>query len=310
MFELLYILTFALGLALLLKGAGVITDYASRIARALGISQIVIGITIVAIATSLPELAVCVTSAIGGVASIASGTIIGSNISNIALIVGLSALAAPFLTKREFLKQGYFMLGFTVLVALFLIGGLYWFEGLIIISLAVIYLVLLVSFKKRQTVSETSKREKIHTTRYILFCIIGGIGVALGANLLVMSTVEIARWIGVSELIISLIIIAVGTSLPELATSIVAARKKMRGISLGNILGSNIFNIMILGISSLFAVAPVTTSLMLISVPIMLILSVILLYFIKSEHWTITRKEAAILLIIYAVFIALQFVRI
>jgi len=309
--EFLYIFLFIAGLVLLLKGADVITDYASRIARALGISEMVIGITLVAVATSLPELAVCVTSAFSGIAIIASGTIIGSNIANIGLVLGISALAAPFVLKAEFLRQGYIMLVFSFLFAFLLLGGMFWFEGMILIVLIIIYMVWLVKFKKREAGLKPKKsKEAIHKVKYIIFCIVGGAAVVLGGNFIVTSTVQIARWVGISEMVISLIIIAVGTSLPELATSVVAARKKMRGISLGNIIGSNIFNIMILGISSLIVASPTTTSLMLVNIPIMLILSILLVFFIKNKDMRISKKEGIAFLLIYVIFIALQFVAI
>ncbi len=308
MIQFLYILLFIFGLFLLLKGADIITNYASRIARALGVSELVIGITLVAIATSLPELAVCITSAFSGVASISTGTIIGSNITNIGLVLGLAALTTPFITKREYLRQGYFMFGFSILGAFLILGGMFWFEGVVLIALALIYMVWLVRSRKSEIGASGKKQiRKWCEIKYLLFCLIGGIGVIIGANIIVTSTVEIAKWFGVSELFISLIIIAVGTSLPELATSVVAARKRMRGISLGNIIGSNIFNLMILGISSLVVVAPVTTSMILVNIPIMLIITGALLIFMRTE-WKKTPMEAIILIIIYIIFVALQFV--
>jgi cation:H+ antiporter len=322
MTELLYIPLFIVGLVMLIKGADVITEYSSRIARAKGISEMVIGITLVATATSLPELVVVLTSAFSGVSTIAVGTIIGSNIANIGLVLGISALIAPLVVKKEFLREAYVMIGFSALLLFFMIDGMVWFEGVIIIALVVLYLFMLVRSKK--TASKGSgTRDDSHTKRsdivedghkrnvlrYLVYCVIGGIVLVIGGNMIVTATVGIATWFGISELLISMIIIAVGTSLPELAASAVAARKKMRGISLGNIIGSNIFNIMILGISSIVALQPITNSLLYVSLPIMLLLAGLLILFMRWG-WNVSRKDALLLLAIYVMFIAFQFVMI
>jgi len=305
--EIIYVPLFALGLVILLKGADIITDYSSRIARALGVSEIVIGITLVSFATSLPELAVVVTSAFGGVSSIATGTIVGSNIANIGLVFALAALFSDFFVKSAYLKQASIMLSFSFLVSAFFIDGFFWFEGVVLIILSILYIFWLVKLyngtEPAKKPTETHKRLVL----YAFLCLFGGIAVILGANFVVTSAVGMAQLFGVSETMISLIIIAIGTSLPELVTSVVAARKKLRGISLGNIIGSNIFNITILSISSLIAVVPATTKILFINIPIMLLLALLLLVFIKTRPM-VSKVEGMIFLMIYAVFVTLQFV--
>jgi len=143
--------------------------------------------------------------------------------------------------------------------------------------------------------------------KFLALTIFGGAVVVIGAQLMVMSTVNLAGLLGVPEMLIAIIIIAVGTSLPELVTSVTAALKRMRGISLGNIIGSNIFNIAVLAIASLASTVPATPHVLLIDIPVMLIVSALLLVFMRTR-WKLTRAEGLALLIVYIIFVALQFV--
>jgi cation:H+ antiporter len=300
---------FIAGLILIIKGADWVTDYGSRLAKKLGVSELVIGLTVVATATSLPELGVSLVSVFSGVASIATGTVIGSNISNIALILGLSALAYPLATGRSFLKQGLAMLGFSLIFAALLVDGLQWYDGAVILVLFAGYLAYVIKNRKEEDLEITQKRVKSkgNKWRFLAFTIFGGAVVVIGAQLMVTSTVAIAGLLGVPEMMIAIIIIAVGTSLPELVTSITAAMKHMRGISLGNIIGSNIFNIAVLAIASLTTTVPVTPHVLLIDIPVMLLVTVLLLLFMKTR-WKLSRKEGFALLLVYLIFVALQFV--
>ncbi len=301
----IYALLFIAGLAFLIKGADIVTRYASGIARKLGASELVIGITLVAMATSLPELAVSVVSAFTN-AGIATGTIIGSNISNILLILGASALLSPMAAGREFLRHEYAVLIFSVAVSIFLLSDMEWHKGLILILMFIAYMHYILKGNKTKapgTGSPPPKKGSI--LRDFAFSITGALFVILGANLLVGSTVRIAHWIGISEMIISLTVIAVGTSLPELATSLVAAYRGMRGIAIGNIIGSNIFNIAILGITSLIAVVPTTAEVVLIDLPVMLFATALLMLTIKF-HGRLSRTAGIIFLAAFIIFIALQ----
>lgn len=311
----LYIILFVLGLVLVAKGADWVTEYASRLARRVGISEIIIGIILVAVATTLPELTISILSAITGNIDIATGTIIGSNITNIALILGAAALIFPLATSMDFVHKDYFMLLLTCLLGLLMIGGLVWFEGLILIAGMVLFVVYLVKVRKPKRPNIiTHLSDFIHKTygkkrdvrKLVVFCLIGGVFVVFGARLLIISTMGIAGLLGIPEILIAMIVVAFGTSVPELATVMTAAWKGMKGIAIGNIIGANVFNISTLGIVSLIHTVPVTQKLIMVNIPMMLILSLLLLVFMRTG-WRFSRKEGFVLLVIYGVFIALQF---
>ncbi len=312
MMEAAYLVLFALGFVLLVKGADMVTDHSASIARRFGISQLVIGITLVAFSTSLPELAVSLTSVLFKVSDIAVGTIVGSNIANIGLIIGLSALAAPLFVRKDFLREGCITMTFSLALTLLLLSGMVWYTGLFLILGLFAYMWYLLRKKpvkrgfrhKHEDFLDriTQRKNIIHLT----FTLIGAGMVILGAYVLVRSTINIAQWLGVPEFVISLIAVAVGTSLPELVTSFVAALKKMRGISVGNIIGSNIFNISILGMASLFAPISAVSGIVLTDLAIMLFVTALLLVFMRTG-WKISRKEGTILLLVYAFFLYIQF---
>lgn len=302
----IYLPLFIAGLVLLLKGADIVTEYASRIARGLGLSELVIGITLVAMATSLPELAVSIISAFTN-AEIATGTIIGSNISNILLILGLSALVSPMAAGREFLKQEYIALIFSIAVAIFLLGNMHWYQGLVLVIMFIIYMRYTIR-RKGGLQGRKGRHGKGRILKNLAASMIGMLLVIFGANLLVNSTVKIAQWAGISEMVIALTVIAVGTSLPELATSLVAAYKKMRGIAIGNIIGSNIFNIAILGLASLIGTVPTTREIIMIDLPVMLFATILLILAIRLQG-RLSRTTGAVFIILFIAFIALQSVR-
>lgn len=295
---------FVVGLVLLIKGADTVTEYASRVARGLGVSELTIGITLVAMATSLPELAVSVISTFTSV-EIATGTIIGSNISNILLILGASALLSPMVTGKEFLKQEYVVLIFSIVLAVFLLGSLEWYKGLVLIIMFAIYMRHILKRKARKGTRAARPRRAEGMHKNLAISIIGALFVVLGAKLLADSSVGIAQGLGISEMVIALTVIAIGTSLPEFATSLVAAYKGMRGIAIGNIIGSNIFNITILGITSLIRTVPTSTELVMIDIPIMLLATVLLMLAIRFQG-RLSRITGAVFIVLFAVFIALQ----
>jgi len=304
--DVLHLATFLSGLYTLIKGADIITDHASQMAKKLGISELVIGITLVAISTSLPELAVSILSVVTRVGGIATGTIIGSNIANIGLIIGLSALISPLLNRKSFLKEGYYMLIFTLGVSIFLIDGMVFYEGIIILLGLVLYNYVLL---KNEAQLANTRENKINNKKahHLIMCVFGALLVFVGAHLVVHSTLKIAEMLGISEIVVALVAVAIGTSLPELATSFVAAIKKMRGISLGNIIGSNIFNIGILGFASLFDKVPVDYTVVTLDIPVMVIITMLFLIFMRTD-WKISRVEALTLLIIYTIFVLVHFI--
>jgi cation:H+ antiporter len=303
---------FIAGLVFLIKGADIVTNHSSIIARKYGVSGLVIGITLVAFSTSLPELAVSLVSAIMGTVSIATGTIIGSNIANIGLIMGISALIISLREEKQYFYEAPFMLLSTILISILLIIGLVWWGGAIIIITTFLYMRRVVKKRKMEfgeKIKRFTKRKRmgISTTKHLGITFLGAGIIILGANMLVFSTVNIAQSLGVSELVISMIMVAIGTSLPELATSFVAAVKKMGGISIGNIIGSNIFNITILGLTSLVVPIPVNWHIVFVDIPIMILITVVFLLFIRTG-WKITRPEGLTLLAFYAFFLISQFV--
>ena len=308
---------FVAGLWFLIKGADIIINHATKVAREMGVSKFMIGLTLVAFSTTLPELTVSVLSAFSGVPSIATGTIIGSIIVNIGLILGLASIIHPLTTDHETLKLSYFMIIFVLMLSLVLFDGIVWYEGIILVAafLVYIYSYFLEVRKQRrlQVIVGPHKKKMIpanprnNTIKHILFCIVGGVIVVMGAQMLINSTVSIAQWLQVPELMISLLIISVGTSLPELAVAITGAVKHVKGISIGDIIGANIYNVFVLGLTSLAATVPVTINLVMTNIPLMIILSFALMISIKRD-WKISRDEGAVLLGIYIIFVLLQFI--
>jgi cation:H+ antiporter len=243
------------GLFLLFVGGEFLVRGGVSLAANFRISTMVIGVTVVSLGTSAPELVVSIEAAFSGHPDIAMGNVIGSNIANIGLVLGLTIVILPvFVESRSLLFNMLFMLGVTLLLIVFTYDrNLVWSEGVILLLL----LIFFVWFSVRKSrISLRNGIGVIPAKRYSLFISLliiatSGFALVLGARFLVQGASEIARWMGVSERAISVSVIALGTSLPELATSAVAAFRKENDISIGNIIGSNIFNILaILGTSS------------------------------------------------------------
>lgn len=304
---LLDILLFALGLILLLKGAAVFTENASKIAKSLGVSDIVIGLTLVAFTTSLPELSVSVMSVIRGSSGIAIGNVIGSNIANVGLVLGISAfLTSSIPGGKAELKQGYIMIAVTVVAALFIFDGLSFLKGAILVAMLLLYVYYLTKEKslKDGIVERIIERESFR--KGLVLCIIGGAGVILGAEFLINSSMSMAKSFSISETVIGLTLVAVGTSLPELATSVTAAYKRLQGIALGNIIGSNVFNLlMVLGVSAMVGTIVVESMILLYSIPMMLLLSALLVLFMRAEN-KVGRFDGIALLLLYGFFLYLK----
>jgi cation:H+ antiporter len=261
-----YIL-FIIGLVLLIKGASWLVDGASSIAKKLNISAIVIGLTIVAFGTSTPELIVNIYATIEGNTEIAIGNILGSNIVNIFFILGVSALIHPLLSKKNTVwKEIPLSLLAAVLVGFMandiLIDGakssmLSRIDGLVLISFFIIFLYYTFGIAKVQGEASDEDIKEFSYPKSILFIVVGLVGLTVGGKWIVDGAVKIAESFNVSQSLIGLTIVAIGTSLPELATSAMAAYKKQSDIAIGNVVGSNIFNIFwILGLSSIVKPLP------------------------------------------------------
>ncbi|MDE5863777.1 MAG: calcium/sodium antiporter, partial [Lachnospiraceae bacterium] len=242
-----YLAILVIGFVMLVKGADWFVDGAASLAARFGIPQLVIGLTIVAMGTSLPEAAVSITGAINGNAEISVGNVLGSNILNILIILGLTAVITPVKIQRSTLRYEIpFML---VITGAFLVMGMTGenvvrVEGVVLWLFFIVYLVYLFYLSKQSEEAEGETKAAMQIWKCILFVIVGGVLIVLGSRLAVNGASGIARFFGVSERFIGLTIVALGTSLPELVTSVTAARKGNADIAIGNIVGSNIFNIL------------------------------------------------------------------
>ncbi|XLQ12321.1 MAG: calcium/sodium antiporter [cyanobacterium endosymbiont of Epithemia adnata isolate EadnSB Bon19] len=275
------------GLVLLVVGAEGLVNGASFLAASLGISPLVIGLTIVAYGTSSPEMAVAIQSSFTGQADIALGNIVGSNIFNVLVILGLSALAMPLIVAQQLIRlEVPIMIGISLLTLLFGFDGLInRSDGVILVIGGIIYTIFLIVKGSKQP-SEQKEYEKYTVLEDIsvfqwmknLGLMLGGTGLLiLGSRWLVESSTSIALTIGVSELVIGLTIVAVGTSLPELATSVMATLKGERDIAVGNVIGSNIFNISaVLGIGAMVSPQgiPVSNAAIGFDLPVMIAITI------------------------------------
>ncbi len=247
-------LLFVLGLVALVAGAEALVRGASRLAVSWGISPLVVGLTVVAFGTSAPEMAVSVDAALSGSVDIAVGNVVGSNIANVLLILGLSALIAPLFVHEQIIRQEIpIMIGASlVVVAMSLDGGIGRVEAAALFALVIAYTIFLVRQSRRATQATTDEfASEIPTSRWDRHwsvqaaLVIGGLALLiLGADWLVGAAVAFARVMGVSDLVIGLTVVAVGTSMPEIATSLIAALRGQRDIAVGNVVGSNIFNLL------------------------------------------------------------------
>lgn len=260
---LLYIILIIVGFALLIVGADFLVDGASGIAKKFHIPEIIIGLTIVSIGTSMPELFVSITSAIDGYSDMALGNVIGSNLCNLLLILGLSSLIKPVDFQEETRKYEIPMcLLFTIILMIFsnTSGGISRIEAVILLVLFVLFIAYTIYMGKKKSKEDSKvveEKNKNKTIKNIILIILGIVGLKFGGDFVVNNAVNIAQMFNISEKVISLTILAIGTSLPELVTSVTAAIKGNSDIAIGNIIGSNIFNILlILGVSSV--IKPIT----------------------------------------------------
>jgi cation:H+ antiporter len=316
---LLTIVMFVGGLATLVFGADILVRGASRLATAVGISPLVVGLTVVAYGTSAPELAVSVQASMAGQADLAIGNIVGSNISNILLILGLSALFAPLVVAQQLTRLDVpLMIG--VFVAMFAVsvnGIVTTIEGWLLFAGAIGYTIFAIRKSRKETVAVRDAYQKEFGTdpaserrpsRLLIdvALVVAGSGLlVLGSDWLVDSAIIIAQHFGVSELVIGLTIVSIGTSLPELATSVVASIKGERDIAVGNVVGSNIFNVLaVLGLTAVVVPVgvPVAQSVIAFDLPVMLAVGFACLP-IFFTGYRIERWEGAFFLFYYAAYL-------
>ncbi len=303
-----YVLLIA-GFVLLIKGADLFVDGSSSIAKKLRIPGIIVGLTIVAMGTSAPEAAVSISATLKGSNEIAVGNVVGSNILNLLLVVGISALIKPMKVDKSILKVDFpvEMISAVVLILLCMGSSLIInrIEGIILFVLFVAYMVITVkrALKYRQNTVENPDEETMSWLKSVLFVVIGAAAVIAGGQLTVNSAKTIAESWGVSETLIGLTVVALGTSLPELVTSVIAAKKGESDMALGNVIGSNIFNIFfILGMTG--TIHPIKVDMVSIyDIAVLIVISVISFIFAATRK-KIARAEGVSMLVMYSAYTA------
>lgn len=309
----LQILLLVVGFVLLIKGADWLIDGASSAASHFKVSKMLIGLTIIAFGTGAPEFAVSISSFLNGSTDVLLGNVVGSNIINILLLIGVGALIRPIKIKKDTIKKELplLLLISVIFVALFLdmiLAGadqnlITRTDGLICVLLFALFLFYIISLaKKNRSKAKEVEKPKFKLSISFLLILLGIVGVVGGAELVVSSASTLAGMAGVSERVIALTIVALGTSLPELVTTITAAKRGETELLVGNIIGSNIFNIcVVLGLPVLIfgGIAPENFDIL---DPIIMILAVVLLFIFSATNKKITRLEGAFMLLVFTAY--------
>ncbi|MDO5780599.1 MAG: calcium/sodium antiporter [Clostridium sp.] len=317
------------GFFLLIKGADIFVSGASNISKKLGIPSVIVGLTIVSLGTSAPELAVSAISSLEGSNEIAVGNVLGSNLFNTLMVLGVTTIIMALTIKKSEVKRDF---SINILVTLLLLlltftnlldgrdNYISRLDGIVLLIGCISYITyLILSVKKGKASSESVQEElalestnEISVFKSIFKLVIGVVGIVIGGQIVVDSATSIATSLGMSEKLVGLTIVAIGTSLPELVTSVVAAIKGEEDIALGNILGSNIFNILlIIGLSS--AISPIAVSSNLIFdfvflIVVTLIIGIMILVN-KSDEKRFDKKEGIILVVLYAIYMIYIIIR-
>lgn len=311
------ILLFIAGLVILIFGADLLVRGSSRLAAAFGVSPLIIGLTIVAIGTASPEIAVSIQAAANSQGDLTLGNVLGSNIFNILFILGSTSIVAPIVIAEQLIrKDAPIMLGASLLTfALASDGNLSAMDGVILLLLLVAYTVFALKQSRSESkevqkeyAREFARKESVTTTNTltnIVFIVIGLGLLVLGSNWLVDSAVKIAKFIGISELVIGLTVVAIGTSLPEVATSVIAALKGESDIAVGNAVGSNIFNLLgVLGIGALVSPEGISVAERVLQFDFLVMVFVALvtlpIFYIDNQ---ISRIEGSLLLAYYVIYV-------
>jgi len=312
---LLNITILMVGLFVLILGGDFLVRGASKIALRIHISPLVVGLTIVAFGTSAPELLISVNAALNGSPDIAMGNVIGSNICNLALVLGITAILSDMKVQQTSIKVDWPMAMGSSLLLYFLLFDhtLRWIEGAVFITILVIYIILIIKKSRKETKMIRDAEKEMekpslpssNLRKDILFIIAGCAGLYFGAEWFVGAAQELASALGISDRVIGLTVVALGTSLPELVTAIVASLKKETDLALGNLMGSNIFNILsILGITSLITDVHVSEEILNIDMLWMLGLTFAIMPLMVTKG-KIERIEGVLLLAVYIIYISL-----
>lgn len=315
------------GLALILFGANWLTDGASAVARRMGVSDLIVGLTVVAFGTSAPELVISLVSAIGGSSELAVGNAVGSSTFNLLVIIGITAMVRPMPVSRSIMTNEIPLLVLSSLVILAMGNGpllgadaqavLSRVDGIVLLLFFAIFMRYTFAQAKvdpdpsqQPQAQEVASRKPMPTWRSVTFIVIGLAGLIIGGEGFVEGASDLARMFGVSEAVIGLTIVACGTSLPELATSITAALKGSPGIAIGNVIGSNIFNIFfVLGVSATITPLPLGS---IGNVDLLTLVGASLLFWLfgwKFKTRTITRPEGAVMTAAYIAYVAYLIVK-
>ena len=306
-----------LGFLLLVLGGEFIVRASIAISLKFNISKVVIGMTVVAFATSLPELLVSLKAAVNGSSSIAINNVIGSNIANIGMVLGLTAIIGNIPVVKSFYRLDWpVMMFFSLLLYLFLYNDnlLSSFEGLILFTSLIIFLFFVIRYNAKDLSEADAIDENLNKTsgiKILIWIIFASFSLYYGAEWLVASAIDLAKSIGVSEAVISVSVIAIGTSIPELATSVIAIAKNEKGISIGNLIGSNIFNIgSVLGLTTIIKPILITDSNILERDIIWMLVfaSLILILSIFPKKNNITKIKGFLLVVLYSIFILTTYI--
>ena len=295
----------------MIKGSDFFVDGASSIASLLKIPTIIVGLTIVALGTSAPEAAVSITSSLTGSNAMAVSNVIGSNLFNMLMVIGIAALISNLTMEKSVLEKDLpFLVGITVLWAIFIIVG--WditnIEGIILLVIMIAYIIILVINTRKSGEANEVEKPKFGLPKSIILILVGLAGIVLGGDLVVDSASAIAIALGMSETLVGLTIVAIGTSLPELVTSITAIKKGENQLVIGNVIGSNIFNILfVLGASSAISAIPLDSS-MLIDVLFMLFVTILCFIFGKTQE-KYDKKEGIILIALFVAYMIFAILR-
>lgn len=308
--DILSVVLLVCGMALLIKGADWFVEGSSSIAKSLKIPSLVIGLTLVSIGTSMPEFSVSLQSSINGHNDMSFGNVIGSNIFNTLVVIGVSAILIPLVVSKEMKKYDLpILIGIYVLLILFAFvissGTIVLWEAIILFSITIMYTIFLI-YRSKEEIKKSKDNETYTPKRAwylnLIFVVIGLAGIILGGDLVVDNASYIAGKLGMSDLLVGLTIVAVGTSLPELVTSIVAAKKGENDIAIGNAIGSSLFNIvLILGFCSI--VTPATVEVSSIVDCLVMLASAIIVFLFSFKSMKVNRWQGILMTIIYVLYV-------